>query len=45
MHRVPDLTDQLEQTGVGGKVLLTLKCGGQQSTVELEVVDVGRPAP
>lgn len=45
MRRAPDLTDQLEQIGVGGKVLLTLKRGGQQTTVELDVVDIGKTAP
>jgi hypothetical protein len=31
--------------GVRGKIRLTLKRGGQQSAVELDVVDVGRIAP
>ena len=44
VRRVPDLTDQLEQIGVGGKVLLTLKRGNQQSTAELEVIDIGQTA-
>lgn len=45
VHRVPDLTDQLEQIGVGGKILLTLKRAGQETVIELEVVDVGQTAP
>jgi 2-alkenal reductase len=45
IHRVPDLTDKLEQIGVGGKVRLTLKRDGQESTIELEVVDIGLTAP
>jgi S1-C subfamily serine protease len=44
VHRVPDLTDQLEQIGVGGKVLLTLKRGNEQSTAEIEVIDIGQTA-
>lgn len=40
VHRVPDLTDQLEQIGVGGKLQLTVKRGKQQSTIDLEVVDI-----
>jgi hypothetical protein len=41
---VPDLTDQLEQIGVGGKVLLTLKRANQQSTAEIEKIDIGQTA-
>lgn len=40
VHRMPDLTDQLEQVGVGGKVLLTLGRGNQQPTVAVEVMDL-----
>ena len=45
VHRVPDLTDQLEQIGVGGKIRLTLKRDGGQTSVELEVIDIGRSSP
>ncbi len=44
VHRLPDLTDELEQTGVGGKVQLTIERGNQKSTVEVEVVDIGQTA-
>jgi S1-C subfamily serine protease len=42
VRRVPDLTDQLEQIGVGGKVQLTLKRDSRQTSIELEVIDIGR---
>jgi 2-alkenal reductase len=42
VHRVPDLTDELEQVGVGGKVRLTLKRDSRETSVELEVIDIGR---
>jgi S1-C subfamily serine protease len=45
IHRVPDLTDQLEQIGVGGKIRLILKRDGSQTMVELEVIDIGRSSP
>lgn len=43
VRRVPDLTDQLEQIGVGKKIRLTLERGGRPSTVDLDIVDMGRP--
>lgn len=40
LHRLADLTDQLEQIGVGRKVHLTLKRGGSSISTEMDVVDV-----
>jgi 2-alkenal reductase len=41
VRRLTDLTDHLEQVGVGKTVKLTLDRGGQQTTVSVEVTDVG----
>ena len=41
MHRVTDLTTELEQVGVGGKVQLTVERGGQKLTMELPIADIG----
>jgi S1-C subfamily serine protease len=43
--RVPDLTDQLEQIGVGGKIQLTLKRDSRQRSVDVDVIDVGQAPP
>jgi S1-C subfamily serine protease len=43
--RIPDLTDELERIGVGGKVELTLKREDKEVSVELEVVDSGMNRP
>jgi 2-alkenal reductase len=43
--RIPDLTDELERIGVGGKIQLTLKRNDSEHTVELDVIDAIRPAP
>jgi len=40
VRRLADLTDEIEQVGVGGKVALTLERGGTSTTVTLDVVDV-----
>jgi 2-alkenal reductase len=45
VRRIPDLTDQLEQIGVGGKITLELQRDGQQRTVAIDVVDVGQGSP
>jgi 2-alkenal reductase len=45
VRRVPDLTDQLEQIGVGGKIQLTLQRDGQQRSIEVDVIDVGQGLP
>jgi S1-C subfamily serine protease len=41
VHRLPDLIDELERVGVGNKVTLRVKRGGQERSVEVEVVDIG----
>jgi 2-alkenal reductase len=45
VRRVPDLTDQLEQIGVGGTIRLTLKRGSRESSIKLEVIDIGPATP
>ena len=40
VRRLADLTDQLEQVGVGKTVQLALNRNGAKTTVELEVADV-----
>jgi 2-alkenal reductase len=40
VRRLADLTDEIEQVGVGGKVALTLDRGATSTTVTLDVVDV-----
>ncbi len=42
VRRVPDLTDELEKVGVGGKVQLTVERGGRQRSVEVDVIDVAQ---
>jgi 2-alkenal reductase len=41
MHRLPDLTNEFEQIGVGGKVHLTLDRDGQKVEIELPIADIG----
>jgi len=41
VHRIPDLTDELERVGVGGKIQLTLKRVDKEVSIELDVVDSG----
>jgi 2-alkenal reductase len=40
VRRVPDLTDELEQVGVGGKVHLGVERDGRERSVDVSVVDV-----
>jgi 2-alkenal reductase len=42
VHRLADLTGQLEQTGVGKTVEITVKRDGSTRTVTLQVADVSR---
>jgi 2-alkenal reductase len=41
VHRLTDLTDELEQVGVGKKVQLTLNRNGAKTSVDVDVADVG----
>ena len=41
VQRLTDLTDELEQTGVGKKVQLTLNRNGSKMTADVDVADVG----
>src|SRR5437763_11303406 len=41
VHRLTDLTDELEQVGVGKKVQLTLNRNGGKTSVDVDVADVG----
>jgi S1-C subfamily serine protease len=42
VHRLPDLIDELERVGVGRQVTLQVKRDGQERSVQVEVVDIGR---
>jgi 2-alkenal reductase len=42
VRRLSDLTDEIELTGVGRTVRLSVRRGAQTRTVEAEVVDIGR---
>ncbi len=42
VHRLPDLTEELERIGVGKRVTLAIKREGRDVSVEVEVVDIGR---
>jgi 2-alkenal reductase len=42
VRRLSDLTAELERTGVGQAVELTIERGGRPTTVRLDVADVGR---
>src|SRR5689334_325637 len=42
VQRLSDLTDQLEQIGVGKTVRLSLKRGSQTRDVNVDIVDIGR---
>jgi S1-C subfamily serine protease len=42
VHRLSDLTDQIEQVGAGKSVRLSVKRGSQTRDVEVAVVDVGQ---
>jgi S1-C subfamily serine protease len=41
VHRLLDLTDQLEQIGVGNKVDLSINRAGNMMSISLDVADVG----
>jgi S1-C subfamily serine protease len=41
VHRLTDLTDELEQVGVGKKVQLSLNRNGSKTSVDVDVADVG----
>jgi S1-C subfamily serine protease len=41
VHRLSDLTDQLEQVGVGKKVEITLNRGGSKTSANVDVTDIG----
>jgi len=43
VHRLSDLTDQLEQVGVGKKVDITLNRAGSKTSADVEVTDIGNP--
>jgi len=42
VHKLSDLVEQLEKTGIGHKVQLTLRHGDQTRTADVDVVDIGR---
>jgi len=42
LHHLSDLTDELEQVGVGGKINLTVSRNGQSRRVQAAVVDIGQ---
>jgi 2-alkenal reductase len=42
VHRLSDLTDQIEQVGAGKSVRISLKRGSQTRDVDVDVVDIGR---
>src|SRR5947208_2070397 len=42
VHRLPDLTDEIERVGVGKRVTLQVKRDGQERSVDVDVVDIGR---
>jgi S1-C subfamily serine protease len=43
VRSLADLTDQLEQIGVGGTAELSVKRGSTTTSVRVEVADLGRP--
>jgi 2-alkenal reductase len=42
VHSLADLTDQLEQIGVGKTVELSIKRDGKTTSVNMQVADIGR---
>ncbi len=42
VHRLSDLTDQIEQIGTGKSIRIGLKRGSQTREINIEIVDVGR---
>jgi 2-alkenal reductase len=45
VHSFADLTDQLEQIGVGKTVELSIKRDGKTTSVNMQVADIGRQPP
>jgi 2-alkenal reductase len=41
VRRLPDLTDELEQVGIGKPIKLTLDRGGHRTSVSVQVADIG----
>jgi S1-C subfamily serine protease len=42
VRRLADLTQELERVGVGKKVPLTVQRDGRETSVEVDVMDIGR---
>src|SRR5437870_1203013 len=42
VHRLSDLTDQIEQVGAGKSIRISLKRGSQTRDIDIDIVDVGR---
>jgi 2-alkenal reductase len=45
VRRLADLTDEIEQVGVGKTVNLTLNRGGRQTSVTVNIMDIGPNRP
>src|SRR5499427_3867467 len=44
VHRLADLTEELERVGAGKRVTLTIRRSGREQPVEVEVTDIGHKA-
>jgi S1-C subfamily serine protease len=44
VRRLSDLTDEIEQIGAGGSVKLTVKRGSQSRSLDVDIIDIGRPS-
>jgi len=42
VRRLDDLTDEIEQVGVGKAIALTVSRGGSRTSVTVEIIDIGR---
>jgi 2-alkenal reductase len=42
VHRLSDLTDQIEQVGAGKSIRISLKRGAQTRDITIDIVDIGR---
>ena len=42
VHRLSDLTDQIEQVGAGKSIRISLKRGAQTRDIAIDIVDIGR---
>ena len=42
VHRLSDLTDQIEQVGAGKSIRISLKRGSQTRDINIDIVDIGR---